>query len=188
MPNSHTARTYHRATTCGANIGFTLVELLVTIAVAIVLITVAVPSFNNLMRDMRVHTAVNAFLASVHFARSEAARRGVRVAVCPSSDQQQCERGANFDDGWLVVAGPDPYAATAPVLRSFAPDMGGIDIQFRFGAAADPYLSYIPTGQARTDSGALMMGSVRFCEEGSDHRIIINATGRPRVAEQACTT
>ena len=170
------------------SIGFTLVELMVTVAVAAILVTVAVPAFTSLIRDMRVNTAVNTFLASVHFARSEAARRGVRVAVCASPDQQKCQAGADFDDGWLVVAGADPYAATAPVLRSCAPDMGGIDIQFRFGATADPYLSYIPTGQARTDSGALMMGSVRFCDDGADHRIVINATGRPRVAEQACTT
>lgn len=166
--------------------GFTLIELLVTIAVAAVVATVAVPSFNELTRSLRVSTTVNTFLSSIHFARSEATRRGTRVAVCPSPDQQQCDASADFDDGWLVVAGMNPYAASTPVLRSFTPDTGSIDIRLHFGNNAPNHLSYVPTGQARRASGGMLIGSIRFCHEGDDHRIIVNATGRPRVAQTPC--
>jgi type IV fimbrial biogenesis protein FimT len=85
--------------------GFTLIELMVTIAVLAILLAVAVPSFQQAIMNARVSSQTNEFIASLKEARSEAARRGVPVGVRANS-----ESGA-FADGWKVFVGD---GATAP--------------------------------------------------------------------------
>lgn len=76
--------------------GFTLLELMVTLAVAAVLLTTGIPSFVGLMKDNRLTAQVNEFVAAVTLARSEAIKRGVQVRVTSVS-------GANdWSGGWRV--------------------------------------------------------------------------------------
>lgn len=80
--------------------GFTLIELMVTIAVLAVLTTIAFPSFQSSMRSNRVATASNQMSALVSFARSEAIRSKSLVQLCTSTDGSSC--GGDWNDGWLV--------------------------------------------------------------------------------------
>ena len=66
--------------------GFTLIELMITLAVAAILLTVAVPSFQTLIKRNALTARTNNFIADLHFARGEAAKRGSDVSVCPSSN------------------------------------------------------------------------------------------------------
>lgn len=61
--------------------GFTLIELIVAIAVAAILLTVAVPSMKNLIRNNRVTGQTNELVAMINFARSEAIRRNDSIDV-----------------------------------------------------------------------------------------------------------
>lgn len=82
--------------------GFTLVELLVALAVAVILVTVAVPGFSTLMQDNRLVTAVNRFHAAHSLARSEAIRRRRDVVICNSAAPGACAGGGGWEQGWLV--------------------------------------------------------------------------------------
>jgi type IV fimbrial biogenesis protein FimT len=78
----------------GMQRGFTLVELMVTVAVLIILITAGVPSFTDLVQNQRVKTAVSDLHSTLVFARSEAIKRNAEVTVN--------RNGASWSGGWNV--------------------------------------------------------------------------------------
>jgi type IV fimbrial biogenesis protein FimT len=87
--------------------GFTLIELMVTIAMIGITLTFGVPLFQETIRSNRMAAQYNEFVATMNYARSEAVKRTVRVSVCASnpeasgnSPQTQCT-GA-WDTGWLI--------------------------------------------------------------------------------------
>lgn len=82
--------------------GFTLLEMMVTLAIAAILVTLAVPSFNEAMLGSKLNTQANNFVASAQLARSEAIKRNTAVTLCASSTGSTCT-GA-WSDGWIVLA------------------------------------------------------------------------------------
>lgn len=83
--------------------GFTLIELMITLAVAAIVLTIAVPSFRSIIQDTRLTTQINELAASLNLARSEAIKRGLSVTICKSNDQDATPTcGGNWHDGWLV--------------------------------------------------------------------------------------
>ncbi|MFV8572619.1 GspH/FimT family pseudopilin [Marinobacter sp. SBS5] len=62
--------------------GFTLVELMITLAVAVILVTVAIPSFRDLLARNELVTATNAWVGAISSARAEAVKRNQSVALC----------------------------------------------------------------------------------------------------------
>ncbi|MET0544497.1 MAG: GspH/FimT family pseudopilin, partial [Variovorax sp.] len=80
--------------------GFTLIELMVAIAVVAVLLAMALPSFRGTIRSNRLATTTNEFISSISLARSEAIRSSRGAAVCASTNGTAC--GGTWNDGWLV--------------------------------------------------------------------------------------
>jgi type IV fimbrial biogenesis protein FimT len=81
---------------------FTLVELLVTLAVLAFALMIAVPSFTSLSRSNRTVSETNALIGALNLARSEAAKRNINVSVCTSNDGATCAQGIGWNDGWIV--------------------------------------------------------------------------------------
>lgn len=79
--------------------GFTLLELVVTIAIAGILLSLAVPGFSNLIQNNRQVSHTNEFVASMHLTRSEAVKRGqvVRMTAADASDSSN-----EWGPGWSV--------------------------------------------------------------------------------------
>ncbi|HXO99760.1 MAG TPA: GspH/FimT family pseudopilin [Luteibacter sp.] len=87
------------------NRGFTILELMVTVAVMAVLMAIAVPAFRGTMRRSHVSNIVNTMVGDLQFARSEAAMRHKFVSVCRSKDGKECVNdGSNYDVGYIVYA------------------------------------------------------------------------------------
>lgn len=76
--------------TISRNRGFTLIELMVVLAIAAILLTVGVPSFRDLMIKNRLSGQIQEFYNAINFARSEAIKRGNFVSICKSSDGSTC--------------------------------------------------------------------------------------------------
>jgi len=70
--------------------GFTLVELLVTLALILILSGLAAPAFTNLFQDNRARLVTDQLRQLINLARTEAIRSGVTITICPSTDQQNC--------------------------------------------------------------------------------------------------
>jgi type IV fimbrial biogenesis protein FimT len=68
--------------------GFTLLELMVVVAIVGLLLAVGVPAMGNFIRNARITGAANDVMAGLHFARSEALKRRLPVTLCTSANSQ----------------------------------------------------------------------------------------------------
>ncbi len=88
--------------------GFTLVELLVTLAIGAILLAIAIPGYAFLINASRLTAVTNDLVSALHLARSEAIKRGMRVTVCKTSNATAatpaCDTTASWQQGWLVFA------------------------------------------------------------------------------------
>ena len=86
--------------------GFTLIELMITLAIAVILITLAVPSFSLMIHNSKVTSTTNEFVSALNLARSEALKRSNNVTVCRSnSNFSACSTVTTENyttNGWLV--------------------------------------------------------------------------------------
>ncbi|KKO47432.1 hypothetical protein WG68_00570 [Arsukibacterium ikkense] len=95
--------------------GFTLIELMVTVAVLAIVLTVAVPSFANLVNSNRLSAQANDMLAGLILARTEAIKQNQSMLFCHTTDGENCSvPPAAGWQGWLVRGTVD----TAPVATS----------------------------------------------------------------------
>ncbi|QCF25105.1 GspH/FimT family pseudopilin [Hydrocarboniclastica marina] len=91
--------------------GFTLIELMVAIAVFAIAASIALPSFQRVIEENRVSTQTNTLISAFNLARSEAVKRGTTVGITAN--------GASFADGWCVHLEPGGCVA-ANMIRSYA--------------------------------------------------------------------
>lgn len=160
-------------TTCG----FTLVELMVTLAVAAILIAMATPSFRELMMNNRLTVTTNDFVGAANLARSEAIKRGLNASVCISNDGATCSAGTQWNVGWIVWfdannSGTPDAGEIVRVAEGFAnTNVGLTGTQARF--------TYNSAGVIATPLDTLDVCDNRTGETG--RRINFSQTGRIEV-------
>ncbi|WP_374672953.1 GspH/FimT family pseudopilin [Ideonella sp.] len=83
--------------------GFTLVEMLVTFAIAAVLVALAAPAMTSFLAEQAAAGNADELASDLRFARSEAVKRSASITVCASSDGSTC--GEDWAAGWIISAG-----------------------------------------------------------------------------------
>ena len=156
--------------------GFTLMELMVTLAIAATVIGIGVPSYREFSRNSRMVSVANDILGGVLTARTEAIKRqlpkGV-ISVCPSTDPKASSPKCAVDgtqnfDGWLVFVDADSdcdVGATEEVLRiGERIDLGNTPVQHVNSYANGSCFSFAPTGFTASTKRAAAT-RVIFCDE-----------------------
>lgn len=161
--------------------GTTLLELLVTLAVAVIVTAAAVPYFGDLLANQRRTSALNGLVHAVHVARSEAAKRGRDAVICASADGLSCSGNDNdWQRGWIIFVNSDrdrpPHVdAGEPVLIR---NTGTATATFAGNRSA---FVFRPFGKRATN------GTLIYCDrrrEAAARALVISYTGRPRVAAE----
>ncbi len=102
--------------------GFTMIELMVTLLIAVILTTIAIPSFRSMILDNRIVTASNRFLADANLARSEAIKRGTSVEIAPNSTTSGWTGGwkVRLPSGGTVIKVADPLTDNVTITGATA--------------------------------------------------------------------
>lgn len=169
--------------------GFTLVELLVSMAVLAVLLGIAVPSFQAVVASSQLSSRTNDLVGALSLARSEAIRRGVRVTLCKSSDGASCASTGDWDQGWITFvdttrSGTDAAVDSGEtVIQIYQGNANAVSIKGSTNVAN--YVSFASDGRAKVMAGTPQTGTLRPCSSSTalsnDSRarsIEITTTGR----------
>ena len=169
--------------------GFTLIELMVTVALLAVGLALGTPYIRDAVMNVRMTGQANDLMADLALARSEAVKRNVTVSLCTTIDGVTCG-GGTWADGWLVF--PDlngnvtQDAATEPALKSRGKLDGAASVEVCGDVGGGPrYLSYKPSGT----SGSGIVNFV-ICDSRTTalngRSIDITNTGRANVTRVTC--
>ena len=184
-PDKRTMHAFRPVSATHRQAGFSLGELLATLAVAGVSLSLVVPSLDSLTRSNQRATAINELVATLHLARSEAITRNTPIVVCPSADGRACARVA-WETGWIRFVdsnGDLRLDASEPVLGATSRLTG---LQIRTDAF-DAAFGYEPTGRVAAPNGGPGGGEFTFCAEGGSlggQVISVSSLGRPELAER----
>ena len=160
--------------------GFTLYELLVTLAMVAVLVGLAVPAFGIYIAKGRQAIEVNALFHAVHRARKASIMRRKVVSICPTPDGLQCGSIADWSTGWLLFENTDADSpprvdAGEPVLASHPVDAG-------IAIAANRRGFTLRATVKRATNGTLIV-----CDRSGrapPRALVVSYTGRPRIARE----
>lgn len=100
----------------GLATGFSLVELLISIAVSAILVGLALPAFQDLLRNQRTTATLHLLHAQLSLARNTAITRRTPVTVCPSLGNGRCRGEPDWSAGWMLYR--DPSRSSQPLLAS----------------------------------------------------------------------
>lgn len=175
--------------------GFTLIELMVTIAIAAILMTLAGPSFVEFQRNSVLTSTANTLTAALNSARSEAMKHGAFAMLVPQDN-------VNWDSGWLVFVDKNlnqAFDAADDLILSQSNIEDFIDIEGNGTAGeSSPFVLYNGSGYSRTRNGGF--GALTFTIRRNDvpaarvdeqtRRLIVARTGRVRscrpVSDSTC--
>lgn len=87
--------------------GFTLYELLLTLALGAVLVSVGLPAFGSLLARSRQVIEINSLFHALHLARKESIVHRHVVTLCPSADGRSCLPGTDWSGGWIMFRNED---------------------------------------------------------------------------------
>ncbi|WP_158081309.1 GspH/FimT family pseudopilin [Rhodoferax fermentans] len=173
--------------------GFSLIELMVVIAIAAILATLAVPSFQGMIASSNLTSTTNDLVATFARARSDAVRRGKRVTVCMSANGAQCATSGTWSQGWIMFNDNDHSDANANVKtgETITAVAAALSNQLVISTKGSmPYVSYSADGQAKLMNGGSGAGRIRVCSTSSAltnntraRDIVINFAGRANVVK-----
>ena len=158
--------------------GFSLYELLVTLALAALLVSIGLPSFSSLLARSRQAVEINALFHAFHLARKQSIMRRKVVSLCPSRDGESCLAGKDWSSGWIMFENTD---------RDSPPHVDPGEIIVRTHDVADS-VRIFANRQGFTLRGTVKRatnGTFVICDtqnRAAAKGLIVSYTGRPRVA------
>ena len=173
--------------------GFTLLELMVVLAIVAILTTLAVPSFTRLVQTNTISSNINNFMADLRYARSESIRRGGGVVMCrsdaPEAAPPECNitagpGGNGWISGWIVYldANNDGVVGAGNLLRIQLP-IAKMDSITENDGHASSIFRFTATGRLFDVASAtsLQFGGSAYAPD-VQRVLCVNTGGRARIA------
>jgi type IV fimbrial biogenesis protein FimT len=156
--------------------GFTLIELMIVIAIVAVIASYGIPRFSSMVQNGRLSTQVNELQGLMQLARSEAMTNRVITRVCGSTDQTNCDTD-NWESGVIVFRDQDRNgsASAAELVRIKPGASNGNTVRGAIGA-----ISFLTDG---TLAGGAML---RICDErgaNNSRQVRLNTSGQSRISK-----
>lgn len=168
--------------------GLTLIELMVTLVILGVTVSLVAPGMQQLIHAGRLRTQTSRLLDALNMARNEAVYRNVAVSLCPStmaaSGVAACS--GHYGDGWIVFTNRNKDAVldagTDQLIAAFESIPEGYKLTNRDGThRVDALITYLPDGSSRRNL------TLRVCAPdgygGEPWLVILNNVGRARAEE-----
>lgn len=183
------------------NTGFTLVELMITLFIISILLTVGLPSLRSYSQSNQLVAASNELLSALHIARSEAIRLNSRVSICESSNGTSCATTGSWENGWIVfVDANGDRAGTGSVCTATGTDcllrvhdaIEGDDLTIEGlmddTSTAINHFTFNARG-VPIDGGTLRSGIFNLCSLDSNGKtissraVVLSLSGRVRISD-----
>ena len=161
--------------------GFTMIELMITIAIAAILLTLAVPFFTRFIDENAIRGACDELRGSLSLARTEAIRGSRMVHVAPA-----CASPA-WADGWAVFTDgggtADCFDAGDGLIMRANPLPRNVTVTLVASPTISTYMAYNGSGVTRMRDGTLLAGTFTCAIAGSSaetRTVVVNTFGRVR--------
>jgi len=179
-------------------LGMSIIELMLTISIVAVLAALATPSFTTVIQNSRIRSQSSDLMANLAIARAEAAKRGLRVTLCPSSTYNQtppsCTTGTlgtTWNLGYIVYVDQDgsgTFESANDVLITVSEPLAGNNTLVSAGFTNAPVneLQFRPSGATNLPAAG---GSFKLCDSRAGNfgrAITISVTGRALSASATC--
>ena len=147
--------------------GFSLIELMIVLAVLAITLGLAAPSFQSAISTNRIASAANEVTAAIQLARAEAIRSNRRVVLCRSDDLSACTAGSGAWKGWIVFIDADGSGQRdngEEIVRNGAIDSPMFAYASSNIVALDNRIAFRSDGRARGSDGlAALNGTLELC-------------------------
>ncbi|OZB74289.1 MAG: pilus assembly protein [Halothiobacillus sp. 14-55-98] len=183
---SHTDRfTHPNPVPTDSSLGFTAIELMTTLVIAMVLLAIAIPSFSHMTAQNHLATTTNDFVSAFGAARQTAIFKSSPVTLC-AGDQSGCFASLDWSDGWLAFVDADKSGTLdsgEPVV--FTGIARRDDVVVQGNTPVEKPIIFSPLGFASQPGGAFTAGTLRVCVPtdiaNNARDLVLAKSGRLRV-------
>lgn len=169
--------------------GFTLIELMVVLAIVAILGTLAAPSMGRLIEQNRVAAEINSFVGDVQWARGEAVKRGLPVVICESSSGTSCATANKWELGWLAFVdlnGNGALDTGEPVLKVRSAWKGSDTFKIVTPTSSPPNLLSFSRDGFAVQTVSLVQYELKAPGGGSARCLHMAAAGRLQTTAGTC--